>query len=96
MDRRRSSNVLRIGDKIPTGDLRQGFVFRDTGKRPVILIHPATAIDKVARDLNSKGDVYVHQLTPPNQFYIIDRENWPDMERGLEESVIALRKGDRT
>lgn len=96
MGARRTQNVLRIGDKIPSGDLRQGFVYRDTGTRKVILIHPASAIEELTQKLNTKGDVYVHQLIPPNTAYFIDRENWTDMERELDESVVELRRGGRT
>jgi hypothetical protein len=77
--------------KTPKGDAEEGFVFKDTGHRPIILIHPARG--NIARELQKSFDVFAHRLIPPDAGYLVQRDSWEQVQNGLEEGVIRAMQG---
>jgi hypothetical protein len=74
-----------ILDKTPRGNSPEGFFDRDTGRRPIALMHPSNT--EAAKKLVKQYDVYIWRMTPPNAAYIVPRDQWPEMQGKMMESL---------
>lgn len=72
-------------DKTPKGNSPEGFFDRDTGTRPVALLHPANT--KAAERMQKNYDVYIWRMTPPDAAYIVPRDQWDETHQRMMESL---------